>query len=208
MESAVHITLQANLAHLRSIKDTEHHWLDLFALVTLPTIGYVMTVEDANPVMGWPLMVVLIIYLILLAWMQYVLMRERFSYYSVLRSVVRAQNLLGLFDVRFLSPHFAGSAFPKGFGPYPDQNGTQPQSSFLRRLIYTVLLYFGLVLAIWFRSMAISWSFTLVPFGCFVLDLCWLAYIFCHDQQQLARETAREAGLAGAEPTWFPQPQK
>lgn len=209
----VQITLEGNLAHLRSIKDTELNWLQMFAILTLPAIGYLMGVGDDNPVLGWPIIPVFVLYLLLTGWLQYVLLRERISYYSVLRSVVRSQNLLGLFDIDYLSPHFADSPFPREFGPQPEENGTQPQSSFLRRQIYTVMLYVGFLLAAAFR--ACSASSRLLPITavivaalCLALDLVWLRYIFDWDETMLKAHTAREKDLAGSDPTWFSSGQK
>ena len=201
----VQATLDANLSHLRSIKDTELNWLQLFAVVTLPAIGYLMGVGDDNAMLGWPIVPLILLYLILTGWIQYVFLRERISYYSVLRSVVRAQNLLGLFDINLLSPHFAGSAFPKGFGPRPTENGTQPQSSFLRRQIYTVILYSGVLLAAGFRMYPkSSWPLGLCVLA-FLLDILWLWYIFYYDDVVLKARTAAEKDLAGSDPAWFSQ---
>jgi hypothetical protein len=199
----VQITLDANLAHLRSIKDTEHKWLDLLSIITLPAVGYLMAVEDCNAVWGWALLVVLGMYLVVTCWMQYVLLRERFSYYAVLRSVVRAQNLLGLFDVGFLSPHLAGSAFPRGFGPYPDREGTRPFSSFLRRQLYTLILFSGLLAAAAFRTPVQPGLFGTLALVCLAGDVAWLVYLFRRDRQSLEHATAQEVDLAGADPAWF-----
>lgn len=200
----VQLTLEANLSHLRYIKDTELKWLQMFAVLTLPAIGYLMGVGDTNPMLGWPIIVVVLAYLLLTGWVRYVLLRERISYYSILRSVVRGQNLFGLFDINYLSPHFAGSAFPKGFGPYPEHNGTQPESSFLRRQLYVLILYFGVLAAAAFRTCSVSFWFVVVAALCFALDLVWLGYIFYRDEIVLKADTAGEKDLAGSDPTWFP----
>ncbi|MFH1922208.1 MAG: hypothetical protein ABIP48_20280, partial [Planctomycetota bacterium] len=76
----VQVTLEANLSHLRSIKDTELNWLQMFAVVTLPAIGYLMGVGDSNPMLGWPIVIVVVVYLLLTGWVQYVFLRERISY--------------------------------------------------------------------------------------------------------------------------------
>ena len=201
----VQATLDANLSHLRAIKDTELNWLQLFAVVTLPAIGYLMGVGDDNAMLGWPIVALILLYLLLTGWIQYVFLRERISYYSVLRSVVRARSFFGLFDINHLSPHFAGSAFPKAFGPRPTENGTQPQSSFLRRQIYTLILYSGVLLAAGFRMYPKSpWPLLLCVLA-FVFDVAWLAYLFYCDDVVLKADTAAEKDLAGSDPTWFPQ---
>lgn len=207
----VQATLDANLSHLRSIKDTELNWLQLFAIVTLPAIGYLMGVGDENPVFGWPILLVMLFYLAFTGWVQHTFLRERISYYSVLRSVVRAQNLLGLFDFNYLSPHFAGSAFPKGFGPNPERNGTQPLSSFLRRQVYTLILYTGMPGVVAFRTFSATLWFAAVATTCIVcllLDVVWLRYLFSLDETILKAETAGERDLAGYDPAWSPSPQK
>jgi hypothetical protein len=201
----IQITLDGNLAHLRSIKDTEHKWVDLFSIVTLPAIGYLMTVDATNPVWGWPIAVVVGFYFALTAWLQYVLLRERYSYYSVLRSVVRAQRLLGLFEIGFLSPHFAGSAIPRGFGPHPEADGTQPYSSFLRRQVYVLILFVSLMATLMFRN-----TFQPMTVGAVIvivvgLDVLWLIGVFVRDRHLLTTATERERGLAGADPAWFPE---
>ncbi|MGO8691441.1 MAG: hypothetical protein ACLQLG_17600 [Thermoguttaceae bacterium] len=201
----VQVTLEAHLAHLRSIKDTEHKWLELYAVLVLPAIGYLMSVDATNPIFNWPLVVMLVMYLGVSVWLQYVLLRERVSYYAVLRSVIRSQNLLGLFDIRYLSEHFANSAFPKGFGPNTAVNGTQPWSSFLRRLLYVVLLLAALFLAAGFRWWSISRGFVVVPVLCFLFEVAVIFCVFHLDSCGLREATAREANLAGCEERWFPK---
>jgi hypothetical protein len=201
----VQITLEANLAHLRSIKDTETKWLELYAILAGPATGYVMGVQDTCAIFNWPLVFMLLLYLALTAWLQNLLLRERFSYYSVLRSVIRSQNLLGLFDISYLSEHFANSAFPAGLGPNPAKNGTQPLSSFLRRMLYVFLLYLGLLLAAFFRWCSISPWFIIAPVACLICEFCIFAGIFWWDKKHLVEETEREAGLAGYEDAWFPK---
>jgi hypothetical protein len=200
--------LEGKLSHLRSIKDTEVKWLQLFAIITLPAIGYLMGIGDDNPLLGPPIILLFFLYLALTGWIQYVFLRERISYYSVLRSVLRAQNLLGLMDAKYLSPHFAGSAFPRGFGPSPGENGTQPQSSFLRRQIYTVILYMGVLLAAMFRTYSVSAWFSVIAIFALVGDLVWLGFIFYRDDGVLREHTAAEKDLAGSDPAWFPAPQQ
>jgi hypothetical protein len=201
----VQVTLAANLSHLRSIKDTEVNWLQLFAIITLPAIGYLMGVGDDNPLLGGPIILLIFFYLALTGWIQFVFLCERISYYSVLRSVVRAQNLLGLLDIKYLSPHFADSAFPREFGPRPEENGTQPQSSFLRRQTYTLVLYVGVLLAAAFRTYSVSAWFLAVAVLALAVDLAWLGFIFRRDDAILKEHTAAEEGLAGSDPGWFPR---
>jgi len=198
------VTLEANLAHLRAIKDTELQWLNLFSLITLPAIGYLMSVSDRNAIWGWPLIVLMASYLIVTAGVQYAQLRERLSYYSVLRAVVRAQNLFGLIRIGYLSEHFANSAFPKGFGPNPELDGTQPQSSFLRRQLYTVLLFAGLLGAAFFRTPVYRYLTGVFALAMFIADVLWLACLFRWSRDSLASATAAECSLAGADPRWFP----
>ena len=118
--------------------------------------------------------------------------------------MTRAQNLLGLFEIGFLSQHFAGSAFPKGFGPHPEVDGTQPYSSFLRRQLYITILFLSLMATGFFRN-----SFHPIAFGLFiaiaiVIDVLGLLGIFARDRRLLRTATERERGLAGADPRWFP----
>jgi len=201
----VQVTLAAHLAHLRSIKDTEHKWLELYAILILPAIGYVMTVADTCAIFSWPLVVMLLLYLVLTAWLQNLLLRERFSYYAVLRSVIRSQNLLGLFDVNYLSAHFANSAFPPGFGPIPAEDGTQPQSSFRRRLRYVLFLYSALLLAAAFRWWSICQWFMVAPILFFFCGTFLYCHTFWADRKGLINMTAQEEGLAGSEADWFPR---
>jgi hypothetical protein len=202
----VQTALAGGLAHLRAIKDTEHKWLELYAILVLPVIGYLMSVGATNAIFNWPLVVLLLVYLVISASLQYVLLRERLSYYAVLRLVVRSQNLLGLFDIAYLSEHFANSAFPRGYGPNPAENGTQPQSSFTRRLAYVLVLFGGLVLTAIFRWWSISPWFIVVPALCVACDGFFLWWIYRWDKQELAKATVAEARLAGSEDAWFPSP--
>lgn len=105
--------MQTQLTTLQSIKAGEMQWIQFYTILTAPAIGFLIAGDPCKvaPILRY----IIPAYIVVTGWFQYVLMKERHSYYGVLRSVVRAENLLGLSG--FLAPNFANSAFPKGLGP-------------------------------------------------------------------------------------------
>jgi hypothetical protein len=193
--------LQGHLQHLRSIKDMELKWLDRFSAITLPLIGALLvTPAEIEVFTTWALIILVIIYTGLALWIQDVLRKERRSYYRVMRTVIRAQNVLGLLK-RFLPGVMANAAFPKGMGPIPEEDGTKPFSSFLRRQILVGVLFLGVLLGVVWRSPPF-WP--IIPGG-LVLDALWLVYIFRKDNRDLRNEALRDRDLEGMEPAWFPE---
>jgi rfaE bifunctional protein nucleotidyltransferase chain/domain len=202
-ETGVSTTIQSNLAHLRSIKETELKWLELLAVVSLASVGYILAASNNNPIIGWAMSGPVISFFLFVAWIQFVLASERLSYYGVMRSVVRGQNLLGLYEMRFLAPRHANSAFPKGMGPDPATNGTQPFSSFLHRQIYSTVLLASIVSAATFRVMKNAPDFWKVAVAVLVLDVLWLVHLFLRDRRMMSNAWKGERTLAGADPSWF-----
>jgi hypothetical protein len=190
--------MQTQLTTLQSIKAGEMQWIQFYTILTAPAIGFLIA---GAPCKVAPILPYIIpAYLVVTGWFQYVLMKERHSYYGVLRSVVRAENLLGLSG--FLAPNFANSAFPKGLGPDKEKDGTQPCSSFLARQIYVFVFFFGLAGASAYQAHN-GWVLIYVAF-----DLVWVAIIFCWDQKALRRQTLEEKGLSGSDPAWFREDAK
>jgi hypothetical protein len=193
--------MQTQLATLQSIKAGEMQWIQFYTILTAPAIGFLIASDPSRvaPIVPY----IIPAYLLVTGWFRYVLMRERRSYYGVLRSVVRSENLLGL--SKFLAPHFAISAFPKGLGPDKEKDGTQRWSSFLARQIYVLLFFQGLAVAGAYQAHS-RWALILV---CVLADLLWVAIIFfCRDPKALRRDTLAEKGVMGSDPAWFPEDAK
>lgn len=182
-------TLDGHLAHLREIKQLEMAWVDRFSVLILPAIAYFAASDpNKNDFSQYQLAWTIFAYFILTVCIQNVLLNERRSYYRVLRSVVRAQNYLGLFRLNFLSKALAGAAFPKGLGPNQDRNGTQPFRTFLYRQSYTFALFLILVLVAIYQNVAMTKYSLLVVF-----DLLWLVNIYWRDYRDLRSSTVSRA---------------
>jgi hypothetical protein len=194
-DQALIAMMQTQLATLQSIKAGEMQWLQFYTIVTVPAIGFLMASDPCKiaPMVG----LTLFAYLLITGWFQYVLLKERHSYFGVLRSVVRAQNLLGLYKSNFLSPHFANSAFPKKLGPCKAKDGTHPYSSFLNRQLYVCLFFVGLTLAGFYQARHF-WGLTVL-----LIDTAWVFVIFIWDRKCLYRQTFNEQNLSGSDPKWF-----
>jgi hypothetical protein len=203
-KQAVVTLLEGHLGHLRSIKELELAWLDRYSVLTLPAIGFLIAHDRSTARLPCSLLWIMVsAYLAITLWIQDVLRKERRSYYRVLRSVIRAENYLGLFDVNFLPAVMAGGAFPKGLGPNPSQDGTQPYASFLQRLIYTFIIYTSIVVSALYQNSALIPSIVLIA-----VDLVWLIVVFRRDKIDLRREALLEKGLAGTSPSWYPDTPK
>lgn len=190
--------MQAQLETLQSIKAAEMRWVQFYTVLIAPAIGFLMAGDSCEVARIAPYIIPA--YLLVTMWLQYILMRERHSYYGVLRSVVRAENLLGLSQL--VAKHFANSAFPKGLGPHKEKDGTQRWSSFFARQIYVFLFFFGLAVAGAYQAhgcRVLIWAC-----GAVAVDLAWGATIFCYwDPKALRRDTLAERGVIGSDPTWF-----
>jgi hypothetical protein len=191
-------TMQTQLSALQSIKAGEMRWVQFYAVLIAPAIGFLIAGDSCKVARIAPY--VIPAYLLVTMWLQYVLMRERHSYYGVLRSVVRAENLLGLSQL--VAKHFANSAFPKGLGPHKEKDGTQRWSSFFARQIYVFLFFFGLAVAGAYQ--AHSCGVLIWACGAVAVDLVWGAIIFCYwDPKALRSDTLAEKDVVGSDPAWF-----
>lgn len=200
-QDAVIAQLQGHMQHLRSIKDMELKWLDRFSAVTLPLAAYLFAVGSNNALLrGSAPVLLLVAVAFFTGWIQNVLRKERRSYFRVMRAVVRAQNYLGMFDINFVPEIMANSPFPKGLGPNPDVDGTQPYSSFLHRQVYTLIVLIAVALLTVFRRPDLSLCLAIIP-----LDVLWLYFVYRQDARDLRNEALAEKGLAGTEADWFPE---
>jgi len=202
-EQALIAVMEASIGVLRSIKDAEFRWLELYTLLAGPAVAF-LAVRGKSTDLGDALLIGMLAgYFLATIWVQFVLWKERRSYYAVLRTVVRAQNFLGLFKIEFLSDRFANSAFPKGLGPLrlncAQRNGTAPFSSFLQRHIYVLFVFVGLGLALVHNGLQSFWWVLGV-----LCDVFWVIALFLYDHSVLYREALEEKHLAGSDPTWFP----
>ena len=199
LRDAVLVVLQSHMQHLRSIKDMELKWLDRYSAIALPIAGFI--VLNPRNVLGAKGIALLMAFsFVLTIWIQVVLRKERRSYYRVMRAVVRAQNYLGLLSSGFISSAMANAPFPRGMGPDPNTDGTQPTSSFLHRLSYAFL-----VLAATVAGAAFQHPDTLAYGVIFlVADLYWLWAIRRKDDRDLRAEAIAEKDLLGSDPAWYP----
>jgi hypothetical protein len=192
------VLFEGHLNHLRSIKEVEIAWLDRFSIITLPSIGYFLTRTSNTLPVDADLWLVAIVYLFVTMWMQNSLRQERLSYYRVLRSVIRIQNLLGLFKIGILTERMVDAPFPKGLGPHPKNDGTQPFASFMRRQVYTWIIYTSLIVVIVYKNILL-WPLI----GLIIIDAVFLVFVYIRDQNDLKNEAIKDKNLAGSDPMWY-----
>lgn len=204
IEQVMIALLGVQLGTLRSIKDMELAWLERYSVLILPAIGFLVVRDPKEALPAGLLVGITLGYLLLTIWMQDLLRKERRSYYRVLRSVIRAENFLGLYKIAFFADVQADAAFPKGLGPNLARDGTQPYSSFLNRQIYTLIAYSAVVASAIYQASVTYQNAAFLAVFAFV-DLAWLFWVFWKDRIDLYQETLAEKGLAGAEPSWYPQ---
>ncbi len=202
--TAITAIMTAQINALAALKDREFQWLERFTVLVGPAVGFLI-LRDPSPLLSLNMVFGLLVgYWLVTLWFQFILKKERRRYYRLLRSIVRAQNLLGLYQIRFLAIPFANSAFPKGLGPGKSRDGTQPFSSFFHRQLYTLIFFSAIASsAVYQRSELLSTSLGLV-----VADVLWLVLVFSMDRRQLYKDTVDEVGLAGWDPAWSPREEK
>jgi len=203
-ENGLSILLDNHLQHLRSIKDTEEKWMERTFAIFGGSIAWLATSPELIRNIHDALMACLFIspFVFVAFFMQHVMAKERLSYYRVMRSVVRAQRLFGMFEHKFLSPGMGSAPFPLGLGPNPGSDGTQPFSSFwYRQGAIVVFLMIFLALAHFQIAPLPQW----VAWGCAVADLGWLLYLYLRDDIKLYAAVLGEKGLAGFDDGWLPE---
>ncbi len=218
-EQGVITTLAGSVTHLRDIKQMEMKWLDRYSVLIVPAIAAIIYWTAANPTnsSARPSRLILItvgafIYMGLTMGIQWILCNERNSYYRVFRTVIRAQYHLGLFRNNFMADWMANAAYPKGFGPITDEDGTQPEKTFSYRNFYTFGLYcaYLVVAAIAFflePRVDLRWRLVaaIVAALLAVTDLLFLKLkIYPLDRERLRQGVLDEKGLLGTDPAWYP----
>ena len=182
IQRSIDSILSAYLAQLREIKQIEIAWLDKYTLIALPAAGFLITngpnKYSIPPGIIW---IILLFYLLLTMWVQDILRKERYSYYSVLRVVIRAQKHLGLFGT-LLPKSWANYASPKGVGPDIDKDGTQPFSSFLNRILYILFIFCTIIGAAIYQDNSSINALALI-----LLDILWIIIIFNRDRFNLKK---------------------
>lgn len=199
--------LETQINVLRAIKSNEMTWVYYFLLVML---GVVALVNTQGFVISLRSFIVLQVFILLLTiGFMFILLKERESYYNVLRQVTRIQNYLGFFGYynsfndkvsdKVLRENTYNAAFPFGYGPDKNTNGTKPYSSFLWRMLFTILIYLFFLV--------VSTKEALVPFYCQIslapIPILFLFYFFRLDKKLQIKNTLNEKGLLGSDETWY-----
>jgi hypothetical protein len=190
--------MSANVEALGQGKAREFQWMERYTVLTAPAVGWLFVRDAESPLSVMLLVGLMLIYWLIALWFQLILNRERRGYYRLMRSIVRIQNLLGFYQSGLLGPHFANSAFPKGFGPIKDVDGTQPFSSFLHRQLYVLVFLIAILFAAVHQCPELAWI--AVTLG--LADVAYLIVVFVADTAQMRVDTAGEQGLSGWDRSW------
>jgi len=199
--------LETQINVLRAIKSNEMTWIYYYLLVMLAIIALLNTQGFNISLRNFIVLQSFI--LIMTIGFMYILLKERESYYNVLRQVIRIENYLGFFGYYnsmnnevsgiVLRDNTFNSAFPVGYGPEKTENGTKPYSSFLWRMLFTLLIYLFFIV--------VTSKENLVPFYCqismIIFPVFFLIYLFKLDNRLQVENTLKEKGLLGAEESWF-----
>lgn len=203
-ESGLTITLDNHLQHLRAIKDTEEKWLERMFAVYGGSIAWMATKPDFLKQLNdsWMASLFLLPFVFAVFFLQHVMAKERLSYYRVMRSVVRAQRILGLLEHKFLSPSMQSGAFPLGLGPNRNKDGTQPFSSFGYRQA-AIFAFFATFMELAYLNIIplASWLVWL----CLIINLLWVVHLYVEDDVRLYNAVLSERGLSGFDKAWLPE---
>ena len=172
--------------------------MERYTVLTAPAVGWLILRDAESPLPKSLLVWLMLTYWIITLWFQLILKRERRGYYRLMRSIVRVQNLLGFYRAGLLAPHYANSAFPQGFGPAKDIDGTQPFSSFLHRQLYLLVFLLAILAATVYQCPDLLWVAALLA----LVDAAYLIALFIADGIQLRVDTESEQGLAGWDRSW------
>ena len=192
--------MTANLDALGQVKSREFQWSERYTVLTAPAVGYLALRDPTSPLAAPLVASVMASYWLITLWFQKILTRERHGYYRLMRSIVRIQNLLGLYESWLLAPEFANAAFPRGFGPNKSIDGTKPYSSFLHMQLYTMVFLAAVLAAGVYQRPDVWWLAVLL----LLADIGFVARIFIDDRRILIRDTQEEADLAGWNSAWSP----
>lgn len=206
MRSTLNNLMTSQISILRSIKTNELTIVYHYIVLMLAAIGFFSTFASSlkNIHMFWAIQFLILFFVI---WFLYILLKERGSYYNLLRALLRIQNYLGLFGTAnnegerekiLLSLSVLDSGFPKGFGVYKDKDGTKPGSSFLARIVIVIIVY-GVFLMISYSNQEITYLYRLALFG---TALSFAAGFFYKDSTFQKKNAAIESGLLGFEDDW------
>ena len=161
----------------------------------------------ANPRLSTPqVLAILVFYVLATAWFQEILLKERLSYYRVLRSVVRLELFLGLVKAGFLSDRSVKEAAPRqAEKTFSRVRNTQPWSSFLQRLAYCSGILFLIALFCFFHSFESRdrLQVGVVALLCVMIDVLWVCDVFLRDLKKMKGEVLREKPLAFNPSEWY-----
>lgn len=200
-QKGLEVTLAGHMRQLASIKQLEFYWIGLYSALTVPAVGYLIDCTGAGQLNKESPLFICATYFLLTCWFQWILYEQRQSYYGVLRSLRRTQNLFGLHKLIFLSRRFYDSPFPKGYGDEKKTDGTQPWASFFYRLVYLAVLFVALVYAAACRNDDCVWGW--VPVAV-IAEAIVIAIIFAWDARKMRGAVESERDLAGAVESDYP----
>lgn len=147
--------LQSMHTHLRPIKALELVWIGTYAGLTLPVVAWLVLRSVAGDDLPRLLLAIIAVaYTAVAWWFREIMLRERLSYYRVLRNVIRLQHWLGAYRWKLLSDKWRDAAYPLGEGPLPHKDGTQQAASFSDRLWYIDAVLYALMAAIVWHTRA------------------------------------------------------
>ena len=200
LRTTLNTLMQSNMTLMRSIKTDELTWLYHYSVLMGAAITFISVTQRDS----LPLQIFMGALIVLTLFFQFTMLKQRRSYYNVLRTVLRIQNELGLFKSisgkSFFSIGYINKGFPRKYGPKKEKNGTDPLSSFLWRLI--------MIMFIQTFALFVYMKFSTLPDRCFfrwiALDLLFMAFLFWRDHKWQRNDTASIKGLSGSDDNWFP----
>ncbi|MFN8431710.1 MAG: hypothetical protein U0V04_17145 [Spirosomataceae bacterium] len=193
---------ESQMAHLRSIKDSERSWLDKYMVIIFAALGFVLSDSAKNILTENVTIFLYSLFFFLTCWFQEVLMFERRSYFKVFRSIIRLEHYFNFFNLeeKVLPEYLADSGFPSGYGFNKLKNGTNSFGTFFRLLSLTFILFSCFIMAILIKTGFDSSG--LCIFFIF-LDIIWQVIIFFRDEKIMVKDIKSEEGLLGSNPEWY-----
>jgi len=188
------------MSTLRAIKEVENKWVDRYVVIILALLGFLVYAEKELLSFGICLGIAIVSFP-LTTGIQLTLRKERISYYFILRTLVRAQNYLGLFEDCILPSSMIDSIFPIGIGRDKSKSGTKPLASFLNRMLLLSMMFAITLLLINYlqRHLFIMAASAVL----LISNITLVLWIYFEDDKVMRKQILSEQHLEGYDKDWF-----